>query len=87
MTENTEEVKKWKRPSYSFKTEDQILNFGNHEGETIGSVMKSEPGYIDWCIVNFKGFKLWKKLEKRFNEIKAEIKAVNIATSLENSKK
>lgn len=67
-----EEKKKWKKQSYSFKDEEQILNFGTYDGEKIGDIMKKYPEYIDWCIKNFKGFKLWKKLQKRFEEIKNE---------------
>ena len=66
------EQKKYKKPSYSFKDEEQLLNFGCNEGKPIGEVMRKEPEYIDWCIKNFKGFKLWKKLEKRFEEIRNE---------------
>jgi len=57
---------------YKFKTEDDIINFGVYKGETIGYVMKTEPQYIDWCIKNFRGFKLYKKLSNRFEEIKGE---------------
>ncbi|NPV13089.1 MAG: hypothetical protein HPY57_15085 [Ignavibacteria bacterium] len=70
----SEENKKWKKISYSFKSEDQILNFGQFEGKSIGEIMKSYPEYIDWCIKNFKGFKLCKKLAIRFHEIKEEAK-------------
>jgi hypothetical protein len=68
----SEEKKKYKKTSYSFKDEHQLLNFGQFEGKPIGEVMKSNPDYIEWCVENFKGFKLWKKLEKRFEEIKKE---------------
>jgi len=70
----SEEKKKYKKPSYSFKDEEQVLNFGVHEGQKIGEVMRTNPGYIDWCVKNFKGFKLWKKLAQRFEEIKNEDK-------------
>ena len=63
---------KFKKISYSFKDENDIINFGLYKGRTIGDVMKMEPSYIDWCIKNFKGFKLWKKLAQRFEEIKFE---------------
>lgn len=66
------EQKKYKKPSYSFKSEDQLMNFGIHEGKKIGDVMKKDPDYIDWCVDKFKGFKLWKKLEARFEEIKKD---------------
>lgn len=69
----SEEKKKYKKTSYSFKSEEQIINFGLHKNKTIGQVMKENPEYIDWCIKEFKGFKLWKKLEIRFQEIKKEI--------------
>jgi len=72
MTEK-KEYKKRKKESYSFKSEDQLLNFGMYEGKTIGEIMKKEPGYIDWCVKDFPGFKLWKKLAIRFEEIKNEI--------------
>jgi len=65
---------KYKRESYSFKNEQDIINFGYYKGKTIGEVMRNEPGYIDWCVKNFKGFKLWKKLALRFEEIKNENK-------------
>jgi len=55
---------------YKFKEETDIITFGVYKGETIGHVMKTEPQYIDWCIKNFKGFKLYKKLKDRFEEIK-----------------
>ena len=67
-----EEKKKFKKPSYSFKSESDVINFGINKGRTIGDVMRSEPDYIDWCIKNFKGFKLWKKLALKFEEIKKE---------------
>lgn len=63
---------KYKKESYSFKSEEDILNFGYHKGKPIGEIMRSEPGYIDWCVKKFKGFKLWKKLALRFEEIKNE---------------
>jgi len=69
-----EEKKKWKKTSYSFKSEEQLLNFGQFEGKPIAEIMKSNPEYIDWCVKNFKGFKLWKKLAVRFEEIKNETK-------------
>ena len=69
----TEEKKKYKKTSYSFKSEDQLLNFGTYKGSQIGDIMKKHPEYIDWCIKEFKGFKLWKNLNKRFIEIKEEI--------------
>jgi hypothetical protein len=65
-----EEHKKWKKPSYIFKTEDQLINFGINEGKTIGEIIKNEPKYIDWCVKNFKGFKLSKQLKKIFDEVK-----------------
>ena len=68
-----EEKKKYKKVSYSFKSEDDIINFGVNEGKTIGEIMKTEPEYIDWCVKEFKGFKLYKKLAIRFEEIKNEI--------------
>lgn len=68
----TEEKKKWKKTSYSFKSEDQILNFGLFIGKPIGEIMQKNPEYIEWCIKEFKGFKLWKKLAVRFEEIKKE---------------
>lgn len=58
-----EEHKKWEKISYNFKTEDQLINFGINEGKTIGEIIKSDPKYIEWCIKNFKGFKLSKKLK------------------------
>ena len=72
------EEKKYKKPSYSFKTEDQLLNFGQFEGQPIGEVMKSNSQYIKWCIKKVKGFKLWKKLAIRFEEIQNESKQQNI---------
>lgn len=68
----SEKEKKYKKTSYSFKNEKQLMNFGLHEGEPIGDVMRKEPEYIDWCIKNFSGFKLWKKLLIKFEEIKNE---------------
>lgn len=64
--------KKYKKTSYSFKSENDVINFGVNKGRLIGDVMRSEPEYIDWCIKNFKGFKLWKKLALKFEEIKKE---------------
>ena len=66
------EKKKYKKTSYSFKEESDIINFGIHEGKTIGEVMIIEPFYIDWCLSNFKGFKLGKKLTEHFNKLKIE---------------
>jgi len=66
------EYPKQKKVSYSFKSEDQLLNFGLYEGRPIGEIMKQEPDYIDWCVKNFTGFKLWKKLALRFEEIRNE---------------
>lgn len=65
-----EENKKYKKESYSFKNEDDIINFGANKGKKIIDIMLSEPQYIDWCIKNFKGFKLCKKLSIKFDEIK-----------------
>jgi len=65
-----EEKKKYKKVSYSFKNEEDILNFGCNNGKPIIDVMMKEPEYIDWCIKNFKGFKLGKKLQLKFEEIK-----------------
>lgn len=69
-----EKKKRYKKTSYSFKSEEQLMNFGLFNGKPIGDVMKKNPEYIDWCIKEFKGFKLWKKLAVRFAEIKEEIK-------------
>jgi broad specificity phosphatase PhoE len=66
------EKKKYEKKKFVFKTEDEILNFGLHEGKSIGEIMRKEPSYIDWCVKNFKGFKMWKKLSVRFEEIKQE---------------
>ena len=66
------EKKKYKKTSYTFKNEEQLLNFGLNEGKPIGEIMRKEPEYIEWCIKNFKGFKLYKKLAIRFEEIKNE---------------
>lgn len=63
---------KYKKEYYSFKDENDIINFGVYKGHTIGEVMKVEPQYIEWCIKNFKGFKLWKKLALKFEEIKSK---------------
>jgi len=65
-----EEHKKWKKPSYIFKTEDQLINFGINEGKTIGEIIKNEPKYIEWCIKNFKGFKLGKDLSDFLEDCK-----------------
>jgi len=83
MSDKKEE-KKYVKKSYSFKTEDQILNFGLHEGKTIGSIMRKEPTYIDWCVNKFKGFKLWKKLATRFEEIKEEVRLEKIEKEKNN---
>lgn len=63
---------KYKKTSYSFKDENQIVNFGQFEGKTIGYLMHHESDYVDWCIKNFKGFKLYKKLAEKFEIIKKE---------------
>jgi len=55
---------------YKFKEETDLITFGIYEGEAIGHVMRVEPQYIDWCIKNFKGFKLYKKLNEKFEKIK-----------------
>ena len=64
----TQENKKYKKTSYTFKTEEDVLNFGVNKGIKIGEIMKTQPEYIEWCIKNFKGFKLCKKLNKIFEE-------------------
>jgi uncharacterized protein (DUF3820 family) len=32
--------------------EDVVLPFGKYKGETIGDVMRENPGYIRWCAEN-----------------------------------
>ena len=60
----------YKKQSNSYKTEEDLLKFGIYEGKAIGDIMKSDSGYIDWCIGNYSGFKLLKKLGEKFEEIK-----------------
>jgi len=86
MSEENIEKKKYEKKNYSFKTEDQLLNFGLNEGKRIGDVMRKEPSYIDWCVKNFKGFKLYKKLSVRFEEIKKEKLEEIKKEKLENDK-
>ena len=76
----TDEKKKYKKTSYSFKSEEQLLNFGTYNGRPIGEIMKKHPDYIDWCVKEFKGFKLWKSLDKRFKEIKEENNGITETT-------
>ena len=64
---------KYKKINYSFKNEDDIITFGINKGKTIGEIMRTDPGYIDWCIKEFKGFKLWKKLALKYEEIKLNL--------------
>lgn len=59
-----------KQAEYSFKELTDVVKFGINKGMTIGDIMKTNPKYIDWCINNFKGFKLYKKLASEFEEIK-----------------
>lgn len=32
------------------------LNFGKHRGETVESVLRFDPTYLDWCLDNVDGF-------------------------------
>ena len=63
-------MEKYKKTSYSFKNEEDILNFGTYKDSTILDIMVKSPEYIDWCILNFKEFKLSKKLKIKFEELK-----------------
>ena len=66
---------KYKKTTYTFKSEDDLITFGKvHNGEKIGDVMRKDPQYIDFCVEKFKGFKLYKKLAERYEEIKKESK-------------
>lgn len=76
--------KKYKKTSYSFKNEDDIMNFGLYSGSKIIDVMTNETQYIDWCIKNFKGFKLCKMLSIKFEEIKKDrLKVINNTNDFE----
>ncbi|MCK9415908.1 hypothetical protein M0Q97_04540 [Candidatus Dojkabacteria bacterium] len=72
MEEKKEEIVKKVKVRHVFKTEDDILTFGINSGKTIGVVMQKDPNYVDWCVKKVKGFKLYKKLALRFEEIKKE---------------
>lgn len=72
MEEKKEEIVKKVKVRHVFKTEDDILTFGINSGKTIGVVMRKDPNYVDWCVKKVKGFKLYKKLALRFEEIKKE---------------
>jgi hypothetical protein len=37
-------------------TRGSFLNFGKHKGETIESLIKSDPAYLVWCYDNVEGF-------------------------------
>jgi len=32
-----------------YKTSDEIVNFGSHNGSTISEVMKKDPGWVVWA--------------------------------------
>jgi len=63
---------KYKKESKSYRFEEDLLRFGIYRGKPIGDIMRKDSDYIDWCVQNYTGFKLWKKLTTRFAEIKEE---------------
>lgn len=34
------------------------FTFGTHKGETVAEVIKSDPGYIEWCLDGVEGFEM-----------------------------
>ena len=60
--------KNWQQ--LSFTKPDQKFNWGPEEGKTILEVMENNPGFIEWCFNNVKKFKLGKKMQEVWNEIK-----------------
>lgn len=62
---------------YSFKTKEDIMTFGLYRGKSIWLIMNTDADYIDWCIKKFKAFKLYKKLNEEFIELKKSKKASN----------
>lgn len=69
---------------FGFKEENEIVNFGNHQDGklTIGELIEKEPGYITWCIKNWKQFKLYNKLQKKYLAV---LDAKNAITQVDNN--
>ena len=66
--------KDWKKLIYSFTKDDQVFNWGQHDGKTILEVYQENPEYIEWCIKNVSKFKIGKRLQKTFDKCNEQTK-------------
>lgn len=45
-----------KQPDYPVYCMSDELRFGKHRGETVESILESDPGWIRWALENVSGF-------------------------------
>lgn len=72
MEEKKYDKIKYSHEEYKFKDEEQLVTFGIHKGSTIGSLIEEEPNYIEWCLSNFKHFRLSKELRKKYDDLRQD---------------
>ena len=57
-----------------YEKKSDVLEFGQYRGKAIGFLLNYDIDYLEWLIVNFKGFKISDRLQRTLNKIPSEKK-------------